>query len=210
MDVAAVTECSPFLIVRRSLHKHIRRRRAWSWPRDERLLAPALFTPAASQPAHPWIDDFANLPVGKREHVAAIMRGLALVDYLDGADSLPMVYPLLSQPVIEACLRQPTWLWYQDGVNRAIIRRAYAHKLPAMIVQRAAKGGFTSLVRRLYLDNLALIRAMLLDGDLCAQGIVDRRALEAALASTPVAADHTYVRIMRFVDIEAWLAARHN
>ncbi|MCW1986009.1 UNVERIFIED_ORG: asparagine synthase (glutamine-hydrolyzing) [Sphingomonas sp. R1F5B] len=210
MDVAAVTECSPFLIVRRSLHKHVRRRRAWTWPRDERLLAPALLTPAASQPAHPWIDDFANLPVGKREHVAAIMRGLALVDYLDGADSLPMVYPLLSQPVMEACLRQPTWLWYQDGVNRAIIRRAYADKLPAMIVQRAAKGGFTSLVRRLYLDNLALIRAMLLDGELCAQGIVERRALETALARTPVATDQTYVRIMRFVDVEAWLTARRR
>lgn len=210
MEVAAVTECWPFLIARRSLQKHLRRRRAWTWPRDERLLAPALLDARTAHPTHPWIDEFADLPVGKREHVAAIMRGLALIDYLDGAADMPVIYPLLSQPVMEACLRQPTWLWYEDGMNRAIVRRAYAHKLPARIAQRASKGGFTNLVRSLYLGNLATIRAMLLDGELCARGILDRRALEASLAVTPGAGDHLYVRIMRFVDVEAWLAARRG
>ena len=209
-EVAAVTECSPFLIARRALQKHLRRRRAWTWPRDERLLAPALLDARIEHPPHPWINEFADLPVGKREHVAAIMRGLALVDYLDGADGLPVIYPLLSQPVMEACLRQPTWLSYEDGMNRAIARRAYAPKLPAKIVQRASKGGFTSLVRSLYLGNLAAIRAMLLEGELCAREILDRRALEASLATTPDAGDHLYVRIMRFVDVEAWLAARRG
>ncbi len=210
MEVASVTECSPFLIARRSLRKHLRRKRAWTWPRDERLLAPALLEARTSHVAHPWIDEFADLPVGKREHVAAIMRGLALVEYLDGAQGMPVLYPLLSQPVLEACLRQPTWLWYQQGVNRAIVRSAYAQKLPAKIGQRTSKGGFTSLVRSLYLDNLAQIRAMLLDGELCARGIVDRPALEASLARTPQADDHIYVRIMRLLDVEAWLTARRG
>lgn len=210
MEVAAVTECSPFLIARRSLAKLLRRRQAWTWPRDERLLASALLETHRSHPAHPWFAEFADLPVGKREHVAAIMRGLALVDYLDSEGGLPIVYPLLAQPVLEACLRQPTWLWYEGGINRAIIRRAYAQKLPGRIVERASKGGFTGLVRSLYLDNLAQIRSMLLDGELCAQGIIDRQGLEAALARPPVAADHNYVRIMRLVDVEAWLAARRS
>ncbi|AXB75889.1 asparagine synthetase B family protein [Novosphingobium sp. P6W] len=210
MDVAAVTECSPLLIARRSLQKHLRRRRAWTWPRDERLLARGLLEARTSHLGHPWLDEFAALPVGKREHIAAIMRGLALVDYLDGEDGVPVIYPLLSQPVLEACLRQPTWLWYRDGVNRAIVRRAYAGKLPTGIVQRASKGGFTGLVRSLYLDNLAQIRSMLLDGELCARGIVNRQALEANLGKVPDAQDHMYVRIMRFVDVEAWLSARRG
>ncbi|MGJ8481954.1 asparagine synthase-related protein [Sphingobium yanoikuyae] len=116
----------------------------------------------------------------------------------------------MSQPVMEPCLRQPTWLWYEDGMSRAIARRAYAPKLPARIVQRASKGGFTSLVRSLYLRNLAAIHAMLLEGELCARWILDRRALEASLAAVPDAGDHLYVRIMRFVDVQAWLAARRG
>lgn len=210
MEVAAVTECSPLLIVRRSLQKALRRRRAWTWPRDERLLAPALLEARGSHPAHPWLNEFANLPVGKREHVAAIMRGLALIDYLDAVDGPPVIYPLLSQPVMEACLRQPTWLWYQGGLNRALVRRAFAETLPSEIVLRASKGGFTGLVRSLYLENLPQVRSMLLDGELCARGIVDRRTLERSLKDMPGAADHAYVRIMRFVDVEAWLAARRG
>jgi asparagine synthase (glutamine-hydrolysing) len=209
-NVATVTECSPWLILRTALSKAWARRQPWRWPRDEALLSPDLLAACSTPPDHPWVTAFADLPVGKREHVAAIMRGLALVDYLDADTGPAVIYPLLSQPVMEACLQIPTWLWYEGGINRAVIRQAFQKQLPSDILARSSKGGLTGLARQIYLANLPEIRTRLLDGELCRQGIVDRDALERSLAVVPLAGDHRFVRILRFVDVEAWLAARSS
>jgi asparagine synthase (glutamine-hydrolysing) len=116
---------------------------------------------------------------------------------------------LLSQPIIEACLKIPTWIWYHGGINRAPVRAAFADDLPHDIVARTSKGGFSDLARRIYLENFEVIKSLLLDGMLCRHAIVDRHALEAAMAEAPAADDHRYVRILRLADVEAWVCARN-
>ena len=48
--------------------------------------------------------------------------------------------PLLSQPLVELCLRIPTYLLIRSGRDRALARRAFAGDLPAEIIGRYAKG----------------------------------------------------------------------
>lgn len=208
LDVATVTECSVPLILRTAFRKALTRGRTWRWPRDERLLTRELLESTAKAPDHPWLDEMDSLPVGKREHVAAIMQGLALTDYLESECGPPVIYPLLSQPVVEACLKIPTWIWYRGGVNRAPIRAAFANDLPLDIVARTSKGGFSGLARDIYLENHEVIKSLLLDGTLCRHAIIDRRSLEAAMAEPPGADDHRYVRILRLADVEAWASAQ--
>ena len=53
---------------------------------------------------------------------------------------LPVCNPLVSQPVVEACLSVPSWAWREGGRDRALVRRAFAGTLPAAVSTARVKG----------------------------------------------------------------------
>ena len=207
-DVAAVTECSVPKIAYEAFRKRFTRRRDWRWTRDDTLLTGDILEISQAVAEHPWIAEMNDLPVGTRAHIAAIMIGFSYVDFLDNESEIQTLYPLLSQPVVETCLQIPTWLWYQGGVNRAPVRRAFASDLPRIVAHRSLKGGFGSFGRSVYLSNRLAIREMLLGGRLADLGILDRLALERALETRAPAGTTDYIRLLRLADVEAWLTNR--
>ena len=75
-----------------------------------------------------------------------------------------MLNPLVSQPVMEACLAIPSWQWREGGFDRAVAREAFRKDLPDLIAWRRGKGGpdgFTAPDRRSFPPA---IRERLLDG----------------------------------------------
>ncbi len=145
-------------------------------------------------------------PPGKTAHVRGI---LTIHNYLEGharAEFAPILSPLLSQPIVECCLSIPTWLWCEAGQNRAVARRAFAGRLPEIVLERRSKGSFDAFCARLLYVNHALVREMLLDGRLAAEGLLDREAVAGAMRNPSPPAE-TVARLLALVDIESWVSA---
>jgi asparagine synthase (glutamine-hydrolysing) len=170
---------------------------------DTRLIAPGcldqLAAAARSAPRE-------KLPPGKARHVEGIVT---IHNYLEGhrrADFAPLISPLLSQPVIEACLAVSSWRWSEGGRNRATARAAFADRLPPVILERRSKGSFDAFCARLLDRNRERILSMLIDGSLAAQGLLDRSAVTGALRD-PSPSAGLVSRLLTLVDVESWAAA---
>ncbi len=155
---------------------------------------------------HPWLDAPSDALPGKAAHIASILR---VQQCLEPGRSrhLPVLNPLMSQPIIEACLAIPSWEWRAGGWDRAAARRAFAASLPDLIVRRRVKGGPDGFAARILDHYRPAIRDRLREGHLARQGVIDLRAVENALDDErPILGDKR-VRILEFVAAEAWADA---
>lgn len=170
------------------------------WPSDSRLLNAAFPLPN-DQALTPWFDIATGQQPGKRDHMRLLQR---TQNFVHGVDDPLRFSPLLSQPMLELCLSIPTWLWCHGGTNRAPARMAFASELPVSLARRTSKSGPDSVMRTVFARDRSLIRTMLLDGQLAANGVIDRVATEAALAADPHAEDPIVYRLLDLVEAEAW------
>jgi asparagine synthase (glutamine-hydrolysing) len=201
-DVAAVHGCTLWTAIRLAIRQLRRARRVPGWPHDPRFLARDAI-PMAAEP-HPWLDEPAGSLPGTRAHIRSIMVAQAHMHGSERQRFVPLVLPLLAQPVMELCLAIPTWLWVAEGRERAVARHAFAGALPDTIVRRRTKGTMTAYCGEIFLRNRPVLRELLLDGGLAREGIVDRAAAEAALAAPGPLRGDDYFRLLAMADVEAW------
>lgn len=153
---------------------------------------------------HPWFDAPPGALPGKAAHVATIVRVQPNLEP-SGGPHFALLNPLVSQPIVEACLRVPTWQWREGGRDRSLARHAFAAHLPPCVLDRRVKGTPGRFAARL-LDHFRIpIRERLIDGWLARHGVVDVAALEAILAGERPVADLQRVRILELVNAEAWI-----
>jgi len=156
--------------------------------------------------SHPWFASADLVPIGKRGHVARAAFNTFLPDDSLGAeDQLDQVLPLFSQPVLEVSLRIELPLLVAGGWDRSIARRAFARDLPPAIATRRAKGGTEQFVRQVLFHNVDFVRQALLDGVLARERMLDRAAVEAALAGKPSGARATTSDLYWILGTEIWL-----
>jgi asparagine synthase (glutamine-hydrolysing) len=115
-----------------------------------------------------------------------------------------MHFPLLSQPVMEACLKVPSWMWIAGGRNRAIARQAFADLLPSGILDRRSKGSYTGHMAAMYLRNKSKMREFLEEGQLQAHDLLDRPALAKFFNSELATRDLSFLRIFELCAAENW------
>ncbi|HEX8238252.1 MAG TPA: asparagine synthase-related protein [Allosphingosinicella sp.] len=202
--IAELAQVSLLAVAGRAWLASWRRSPAYRWPLDLRFLAAPARDAARGASAHPWLDPPAGALPGTAAHVALITGAQSVVEGFDAEEPLSTCSPLISQPLIEACLRVPSWLWYEDGQNRAIARRAFAGLLPEGTIRRRSKGAPDSFVADIYDANRLVVRDLLLGGVLCQQGLLDIGALAAFLADGGPVRGHDYLRVMQLADAEAW------
>lgn len=123
------------------------------------------------------------------------------------ADDPPDIAPLLSQPLIELCLRIPTYFQMRGRKDRALARAAFATDLPREIVERRDKGDAEQLAKAMLSRNLEFARELLLDGIVAKQGFVDRTRLEATLAMCPSVDAVPSVPLFGILGAEVWARA---
>jgi asparagine synthase (glutamine-hydrolysing) len=205
-DVCRQTGCSAFAAIGAAIG--IARRPArYQWTPSPLFLAPALIASLANAPlSHPWLDAPARAGPGKAAHIAGLLR--VQPNLVPSRNRYaPVIHPLLSQPVIEACLAIPSWHWRLNGKDRAVARNAFAERLPAMVTHRRTKGGpdgFSALIVRTYRNE---IRDRLIGGQLADHGLLDRAAVHAVLGDPRPLASEVRVRILELVAAEAWVEA---
>lgn len=153
---------------------------------------------------HPWLHAPADVLPGKAAHIASILRVQQSFEP-SRSRHLAVLNPLMSQRIVETCLSVPTWEWRAGGRDRSLARRAFAGDLPETILRRRVKGGPSHFAAQILDRYRAAIRERLLEGRLARQGIIDRGALERAIAGERPCTSEERVRILEFVAAEAWL-----
>jgi asparagine synthase (glutamine-hydrolysing) len=199
-DVSRLCGCTVWTACRFALRKAIRRRGRWR--REPLFLARDL---DAMPDHHPWLDASAGALPGKREHVEALVT---IFHFLDRGVRGPLAeaaYPLMSQPLMELCLRLPSWMWIRGGRNRAVAREAFRGLVPDPILARGGKGRLESMCATGYLQSRPVLRTLLLEGALARRGIIDRPAIEDYLRLNPQKDDPRFFRVFDLATMEMWL-----
>ncbi|MHB1057904.1 MAG: asparagine synthase-related protein [Rhodanobacter sp.] len=200
-DLAALHQCTVFKAGRLALKKMLRRPRM-AWKEDRTLLNPACAT--ATSEHHPWMDASSGALPGDREKIHDLIGTQLFREATPRGLERSMHFPLLSQPVMEACLRAPTWMWISDGLNRAVARHAFADRLPRGILDRRSKGSYTGYIAAVYTRNKLKMRAFLEEGQLCAHDLLDRSALANFFTRELAPRDLSFLRIFDLCAAENW------
>ena len=157
---------------------------------------------------HAWFRGAATqgVPPGILWHVSTVSIPPLYYNAF-GPETMPeRTLPLLSQPLVELCLRMPSYLLIGSGRDRAIARKAFASELPETIIKRTAKGRVDQYLRNILDANLDFLREFLLDGILVSQGLLNRDTLELYLTKERSPADFQYNEILHeHLCTEAWL-----
>jgi asparagine synthase (glutamine-hydrolysing) len=207
LDVSTLAPASLWAVVTSALKRAWIRGPAYRHRPDIRLLSRCAAQLANSAPPHPWLLPPAGALPGSATHIALLAFAQSFVEGQDPFQVPETVTPLLSQPVVEACLQVPSWLWIEDGHNRVIARQAFAADLPAAIVERRSKGTPDSFSAEIFEANRRKFLELLVDGELARHDMIDVRAVCNVLEDPrPVANDHFH-RILQLVDVEAWARA---
>lgn len=207
-DVCTITGASIWRVLREAIRVGTRGNScATGWHTDVDYLAADFVADNAVRPVeHPWLDAPGEAPLGKVSHISMILRAMNHIEHRDKELAVPMISPLLSQPVIEACLGIPSWEACEGGMDRSAARRAFSDALPPRVVGRHGKGSPDGFVGDFIHRHRAEIADRLLNGQLAANGLIDRKALEAALSEGVPLQRNDCARIMELVDTEAWIA----
>ena len=180
--------------------RRIRRRPVWTEDRSF-LNSEALLD---QRDRHPWLEDSATLHPGQRAHVEALVH---IQHFLGrGTEPLDRSHPLMAQPLLELCLRIPSWRWVGGGRDRAIARQAFAGRLPATILRRRTKGSLQGMFARAFAMLLPEIRERLLTGRLARRNLLDLHALEEATRDATRLTGPHQLRLSEMLALELWLA----
>lgn len=207
-DIAELTEATVFSVWLRVLSRLIHRRRTVRTAVDRSFLSDEAAETVRGAAQHPWLAAPPDARPGSAAHIALLVAAQSWAESFDPLAAVPTECPLLARPVVETCLGIPSWRWFAAGQNRVVAREAFRSRLPELIIDRRSKATPDSFVTRLYERNRLVIRELLLDGVLAANGLLDRAAIEQVLSVTGPQRDHDHRRIMRITDAEAWARAQ--
>ncbi len=204
-DVARVHDSNIWTVARMVMRRRRRGPPSPIWPRNRHFLNGDRL-PAA--PAfHPWLDEPPDALPGTRAHIHAILASYAHLDGYGRHAVAPSIFPLLAQPVVEACLSVPSWLWVAGGRDRAVARTAFQADLPRIVAERRTKGAMDAFCARTFALNRGRLRQFLLDGRLAGAGLLDTGAIEAYLARPFANRDQLFYHLLPIVDAELWAQA---
>ena len=172
-----------------------------------KLVAEEVVRASEATPAvHPWLAGLRHAPW---EPISKLGMLLGTPDLYAGqarpnAAGPEIVAPIYSQPLMELVLRIPADVLFTGGQDRGLARRAFRGDVAQPILNRLWKdraGDFhDEIIRR----NLDWLREIFLDGVLVAEGLLDKAAVERALAPGPVKSGVFPGELLRHLDVEIW------
>lgn len=211
LDGARVDRLSVWRVLREAL-KQVPMGKRWNMQEDAarfKALIPEEIvseTRENIQFLHPMFRSTDGLtPSGKLWHAYQLVFPMDFYDPIGLPNGVERVPSLLSQPLIEVCLRIPTWTLVSGGWDRAIARRAFQHEAPREIIMRRTKGGVDEYTRMVLQSNAPYVREMVLDGFLVRQKLIDRAKLEDILSGRPTRINTGPVELYDCVGVESWL-----
>jgi len=154
---------------------------------------------------HPWFSHLRYVPWDVIRRVGILVSTPEFYNVTDASRPEPeIVAPLYAQPAVELFLRIPIHVHAEGGRDRGLARRAFAREVPEQILRRQWKDRAPGFHSEVLERNLDFFREVFLDGVLVKEGLLDRAAVEAALAPGPTKTQVLPVEIYRHLDVEIW------
>lgn len=211
LDAAQMDQISVWRVLRETLSGALFHQR-WSPLQEAGRMRPLLVPAAVAQARrsagflHPLLRHPRGAPSGKLWHAHQITQPFDFYDPIGQEGEAERLAPLFSQPLMELCLRIPSYVLTHGGWDRAVARRAFYEDLPPQIRNRRNKGGIEEHLRLTLEHNRPFLRELLLDGALVREGIVDRARLAEVLSgrATRIAAGSG--ELLEYAGLEAWLS----
>lgn len=157
-------------------------------------------------PAHPWLEDPDGIGPAKRMQILGMLDGAGFSSPSKQTAVADIRHPLLTQPVLEACLALPAEQ-LTLGRDRGLARLAFAQRLTPEIAVRRSKGDLTAYYGRLIARSLDVLRPWLLDGLLVEMDLIDRTQVDQVLSADHLIWRGGYRDIMIAAAMESWLRA---
>ncbi|MBS0422005.1 MAG: hypothetical protein JSR66_30145 [Proteobacteria bacterium] len=155
--------------------------------------------------SHPWTTDADDLPPGKRMQIRFLAEVINRHRPLPHLERAAQHHPLMSQPLIETCLRIPTYLLIRGGRERALARDAFADRLPPQILRRRDKGSIVSYTTEMLRRGEPFVRDVLLNGVLASSGIIAPDQLEPYIMRGQPFREEYLLPILACLAAEMWL-----
>jgi asparagine synthase (glutamine-hydrolysing) len=131
--------------------------------------------------SHPWSTDMEDIPKGKQLQILLFSELLNRHRPVPGLNHGDEHHPLLSQPLMNLCLKIPVYRLVEGGRPRGLARAAFQAYLPPEIFNRESKGETSTFLTGILRQSTGFLRDLLLDGALVREGILDRKSLEPHL-----------------------------
>lgn len=152
-----------------------------------------------------WVREPQGLPPAKFDQVSILMHMTQMRDVLFADRPIETVHPLISQPLIELCLRLPTYLLSCEGTSRGLVRRAFSNVIPDEIRLRMNKGHAS----RYFTDRVTAYRGpiveALMDGELARRGMIQRSDVESFVRREDYRMQESGSLLLAYYAIESWL-----
>jgi asparagine synthase (glutamine-hydrolysing) len=153
----------------------------------------------------PWASLIQHLPKGKQYQILLLAECLNRHRTMPGAELVDEHHPLQSQPLMELCIRTPSYVLLKGGRQRALARDAFGDCLPDAVAHREDKGDTSWFVREFIRRNERSVREALLDGVLVRERIVARAALEPYLVNRHPMRVEQYWALLACLACEGWI-----
>ncbi len=152
-----------------------------------------------------WALEANGLPPAKFEQVSTLIHLFLVRETLDQPFHRNFVHPLISQPLIELCLRLPIYLLCWNGVSRGLVREAFKGEIPDCVRTRTAKGASTQFFVKQVTSNIAELREALLNGRLVEAKLLSRNDVSKFATVESVQTHEFGHKMLIYYTIEAWL-----
>lgn len=168
-----------------------------------------------NQQAHETLDPAEALPhwarapdgvaPAKFEQVVSLVHLFQIRTGFASSPAGALLHPLISQPLVELCLKTPTYILCADGRPRGLARQAMAGLIPDEVRLRRSKGDAS----RFYVEQLAahhrLLSDTLLEGALVESGYISPDDMKAFLHPGAFRTETFGRMILVYYVIECWL-----
>lgn len=213
LDAARINRASVWSILRSGILGHLRRsappNTSARFGEVRSLIPHDVYERARDDESlvHPWITAAGQGGApGLLWQILCLSVPPSFYESFGGATEIERTAVLVSQPIMELCLRIPSYVWISGGRDRAIARRAFSDALPDVVVRRTQKGAIDRYNRKLLDENVAFVREMLIDGLLVKEGLLDRERLDVCIRADASDPGFEYNDIVRqHLCTEVWL-----
>jgi asparagine synthase (glutamine-hydrolysing) len=201
-DISLFHQCTYWKAARLTVQKllHPRQRQ---YDIDRTLLSDRLEAPEPD--LHPWMSPPFSPLVGDAQRIFELSATQFYQNGCPRNHGRRFRMPLLSQPVIEACLRTPSWMWFTGGQNRVVARRAFSDVLPHPILARKSKGSFAGYLGAVFRRNRSSVFRFLLEGKLQAHGLLSSDELQRLAQSDREDSRAFIIRMLQLCTLENWM-----
>ncbi|WP_143435357.1 asparagine synthase-related protein [Henriciella aquimarina] len=152
-----------------------------------------------------WACERGGLPPAKFEQVASLVHMAHLRDTVRRDGLGRTCHPLISQPLVDLCLRLPAYCLSPRGVSRGLARHAMTGRIPDSVRLRRSKGNASKFFAARISAARQRIVSHLMEGELVRQGLLKAAEVEAFMRTDAFARMPSGRTMLVLYAIEAWL-----